>query len=53
MTELASQCKIDGQGVIDIFGYNSKNQGKWAGITIAIIAGYRAFGLLVMYLKRR
>jgi hypothetical protein len=53
VTELAPQCKIDGQGVIDLFGYNTHSQGMWVGIMIAIIAGYRLFGLLVMYLKRR
>lgn len=53
ITELAPQCKIDGQGVINLFGYNTHSQGKWVGIMIAIIAGYRLFGLAVMYIKRR
>ncbi|KAE9961533.1 hypothetical protein BLS_001839 [Venturia inaequalis] len=53
ITELAPQCKIDGQGVIDLFAYNTDSQGKWVGIMIAIIAGYRLFGLAVMYIKRR
>ncbi|TLD38185.1 putative ABC transporter [Venturia nashicola] len=54
VTELAPQCKIDGQGVIDlVFGYNTHSQVKWVGIMIAIIAGYRLFGLTVMYIKQR
>jgi hypothetical protein len=39
ITELAPQCKIDGQGVIEIFGYNTHSQAKWVAIMIAIIAG--------------
>jgi hypothetical protein len=53
ITELAPQCKIDGKGVIDIFGYSTHSQGKWVGYLILIIAGYRLLGLLVMFLKRR
>lgn len=54
VTELAPQCKIDGQGIIaQVFGYNTHSQGKWVGIMVAIIAGYRLFGLAVMYIKRR
>ena len=51
-TELADQCLIAGTGVLDNYGYNVGQHGKWVGIMIGIIAGYRALGWLVLWLRR-
>ncbi len=51
-TELASQCKIDGKGVLAQYGYKNGNEGKWVGIMLAIILVYRIFGWAVTWLKK-
>jgi hypothetical protein len=51
-TELASQCKIAGQGVLNTYGYSTGHTGKWVGILLAIVAGYRVLAWLVLRLKR-
>ena len=43
-TELASQCLIDGKGVLDTFGYPTGETGLWVGILCGVIAGYRLLG---------
>jgi hypothetical protein len=52
VTDLADQCKIDGTGVLDTYGYKTGRHGKYIGIIIGIIAGYRLFGLLALYARR-
>ncbi|KAF3483944.1 uncharacterized protein GIQ15_03268 [Arthroderma uncinatum] len=51
-SELVSQCKISGKGVLDAFGYATDKQGQWAGILIAITAVYRILGWIVLYMKK-
>ncbi|KAI9667870.1 MAG: hypothetical protein M1821_000689 [Bathelium mastoideum] len=51
-SELAAQCKIDGKGVLAVYGYSLHDKGTWVGILVGIIAGYRLLGLLVLYLRR-
>lgn len=51
-TELAAECRIDGQGVLDQFGYRGGYLGKNVGIMIGIIAGYRMAAWLVLMWKR-
>lgn len=51
-TDLAPQCKISGLGVLNKYGYHTGNTGKWVGILIGIIAGYRVLGWIVMSLKK-
>lgn len=43
-TPLASQCKIDGEGVLAVYGYKSGETGKWVGIMLGIIVVYRLLG---------
>ncbi|RDW72071.1 hypothetical protein BP5796_08105 [Coleophoma crateriformis] len=43
-TELASECRISGQGVLNVYGYHTGNTGKWVGILLGIILGYRILG---------
>lgn len=45
---LAAECRIDGQGVLDQFGYRGGHLGKNVGIMIGIIAGYRLVAWLVL-----
>ena len=51
-TELASQCQIDGKGVLAQYGYKDGNTRKWVGIMLAIILVYRLFGLGVTWLRK-
>ncbi len=40
----ATACKIDGQGVLAVYGYKGGETGKWVGIMIGIIVVYRLLG---------
>ncbi|ROW12376.1 hypothetical protein VMCG_00091 [Cytospora schulzeri] len=51
-TELADQCKIAGQGVLDQYGFRTGNLGKNVGIMIGIIAGYRISAWLALMWRR-
>ena len=51
-SDLASQCKIRGQAVLDTYGYGPGHTGKWVGILLAIVFGYRILGWVVLTLKR-
>lgn len=51
-TALASQCKIDGKGVLAVYGYHSGRTGKWVGISIGILVAYRLLGWAVTAIKR-
>ncbi|KAL6720473.1 hypothetical protein ACLMJK_002396 [Lecanora helva] len=51
-TELASQCKIDGRGVLQQYGYKNGNTGKWVGIMLAIILVYRILGWGVTWIRK-
>ena len=51
-TPYKHECLIDGTAVLANYGYSVGSTGKWVGIMIGIIAGYRFFGWLVLYLRR-
>ena len=51
-TGLASQCKIDGKGVLAQYGYKTGETGKWVGIMLGIIAVYRLLGWVVTMMRR-
>ncbi|KAL8936282.1 MAG: hypothetical protein Q9216_005012 [Gyalolechia sp. 2 TL-2023] len=50
-TDLASQCRIDGRGVLAEYGYSTGKTGEWVGILISIIVVYRLLGWLVTQLR--
>lgn len=50
-TNLTSQCKIDGKGVLAQYGYREGKTGEWVGILIAILVVYRLLGWLVTHLR--
>jgi hypothetical protein len=52
-TELADQCKIDGKGVLAVYGYSTGKTGEWVGILLSIVAGYRFLGWLILSLRKR
>ncbi|KAJ5083916.1 hypothetical protein NUU61_008495 [Penicillium alfredii] len=52
ITDLAPQCQIRGTGVLQTYGYATGRTGKWAGILVGIIAVYRLFGWIALYLRR-
>lgn len=52
-TDLAAQCKIRGTGVLATYGYSAETKmGKWVGILVGIIAVYRLFGWMALYVRR-
>ncbi|KAJ5346345.1 hypothetical protein N7541_008827 [Penicillium brevicompactum] len=51
-TDLADQCLIRGTGVLESYGYATGRTGKWAGILVGIIAVYRLFGWIALYLRK-
>ncbi|OJD26749.1 hypothetical protein ACJ73_01864 [Blastomyces percursus] len=52
-SELASECKIAGTGVLSAYGYATGRTGKWVGILLAITAVYRFFGWGALFLSKR
>lgn len=50
-TELAPQCMIAGTGVLETYGYATGRTGKWVGILIGIIVGYRVLGWLALHFR--
>lgn len=51
-TDLEDQCLIRGTGVLESYGYSTGQTGKWVGILLGIIAGYRVLGWISLYLRR-
>lgn len=51
-TDLADQCLIRGDAVLEQYGYATDRTAKWVGILIGIIAVYRLFGWIALYLRR-
>jgi len=51
-TDLADQCLIRGQGVLDQYGYQPGHMRKDIGIMMGIIVGYRIAGWIVLKLKK-
>ncbi|OOF99538.1 hypothetical protein ASPCADRAFT_203315 [Aspergillus carbonarius ITEM 5010] len=51
-TDLASECKIRGTGVLHQYGYATGRTGKWVGILIGIIAVYRLFAYVVLVIRK-
>lgn len=51
-TELASECRISGIGVLNEYGYKTGRTGQWVGILLGIVVGYRLLGLLAMYVRK-
>ena len=51
-TELASECRISGVGVLEQYGYKTGRTGEWVGILLGIILGYRLLGWLCMILRK-
>ena len=50
-THLAPQCLIAGTGVLETYGYATGRTGKWVGILIGIIVGYRVLGFLALHFR--
>ena len=51
-SELASQCKIDGRAVLEVYNYAQGSTGKWVGFMLAIIAFYRLAGWVTLWARR-
>ena len=52
-TQLSSQCKISGQGVIDYLGYGQIDMAEWAGILIVISIVMRLITWVVLYVRAK
>jgi hypothetical protein len=51
-TELESECKISGLGVLDHYGYKTGRTGEWVGILLAIVLGYRLLGWAALVIRK-
>lgn len=51
-TALSPHCMIDGKGVLALYGYKPGNEGKWIGIMLAIVLGYRVLGWGAIWWKK-
>lgn len=51
-SHLADQCKIDGQAVLDQYGYERGHMGRDVGIMISIIFGYRLASWIVLRVRK-
>ncbi|GAM91316.1 hypothetical protein ANO11243_093650 [Dothideomycetidae sp. 11243] len=49
---LAPQCRIEGQAVLNSFGYSTGRSGKWVGILIAIILVYRVLAGVALWARK-
>ncbi|KFY05621.1 hypothetical protein V492_08403 [Pseudogymnoascus sp. VKM F-4246] len=45
-------CRIEGKGILGQYGYATGLQGRWVGILIGIIAGYRILGWAVLAFRK-
>lgn len=45
-------CEIDGVIVLDEYGYKVGEMGKWVGILLVIVLGYRVLGWIVLSLRK-
>ncbi|KAG0651330.1 abc transporter G family [Hyphodiscus hymeniophilus] len=51
-SELSDQCRISGTAVLDQYGYKTHETGKWVGILLAIVLGYRLLGWAALCLRK-
>lgn len=51
-TKLASECKISGGGVLDLYGYKTGKTGEWVGILLAIVLAYRLLGWAALVIRK-
>jgi energy-coupling factor transporter ATP-binding protein EcfA2/ABC-type multidrug transport system permease subunit len=49
---LEDQCQIDGKAVLETYGYDTGNVGKYVGYMLVIVLGYRLLGWVVLYLRK-
>jgi hypothetical protein len=49
---LQDQCLIEGKAVLGVYGYNTKDMGKYVGYMLVIVAVYRFFGWLVLLSRK-
>jgi ABC-type multidrug transport system permease subunit len=52
-SELADQCLVEGNAVLNSYGYGGEPVGRSVAIMFAIIVAYRGLGWLVLYLRAR
>ncbi|KAI9890117.1 MAG: hypothetical protein M1814_004516 [Vezdaea aestivalis] len=52
-SDLAAQCKIRGSAVLEqVYGFKNGGTGKWVGIMLGIVVGYRVLGLAALHFKK-
>ncbi|KAI0016300.1 P-loop containing nucleoside triphosphate hydrolase protein [Xylariomycetidae sp. FL0641] len=51
-SDLASECQIAGQAVLDQYGYETGHFGRNVGIMLAIVVGYRLAAWVVLMLRK-
>lgn len=51
-TDLASECRISGLGVLETFGYKTGETGRWVGYLLLIVVGYRILGWVALKVRK-
>ncbi|KAI8801457.1 putative ABC transporter [Cladochytrium replicatum] len=51
-SSLESECRIDGNAVLEAYGYSKDNKGLWVGLMLVIALAYRLASLAFLYLKK-
>ncbi|CAG8978076.1 hypothetical protein HYALB_00000748 [Hymenoscyphus albidus] len=52
VTALMGECRVEGMGVLEQYGFETGRMGEWVGILVGIVVGYRVLGLVVLGLKK-
>jgi ABC-type multidrug transport system permease subunit len=49
---LQDQCLIEGKAVLEVYGYDTENSGKYVGYLLIIVFVYRLLGWAVLYMRK-
>ncbi len=51
-THKVGSCKFSGLAVLEQYGYQTGETGKWVGILLAIVFGLRLFGWTALWVRK-
>ncbi|KAF2031371.1 P-loop containing nucleoside triphosphate hydrolase protein [Setomelanomma holmii] len=51
-SKLESECRIEGNAVLSMYGYNTENVGMYVGYMVLIVVVYRLLGWVTLWLRK-
>jgi hypothetical protein len=51
-SKLQDQCLVEGQAVLERYGYGTGDVGRYVGYMIVIVAAYRVLGWFVLWVRK-